>query len=137
PQAASSTAQDMPGMATTTRPDIQPLPANLVRLPLPQVAPPITRTEPAYVKFDLTTRKVTAQMADGVAYEYWTFNGTVPGPMLRVHEGDTVEIDLSNAADAGVTHSIELHAVTGAAGGAKVLQIAPREAGALKFRALN
>jgi len=137
PQAASSMAHDMPGMATTSSPDIQPLPVNLVRLPLPQVAPPITRTEPAYVKYDLTTQKVTAQMADGVAYEYWTFNGTVPGPMLRVREGDTVEIDLSNAADAGVTHSIDLHAVTGPGGGAKVMQIAPGEDGSFKFEALN
>jgi nitrite reductase (NO-forming) len=139
PQAASSTAHDMPGMATTSSADIliKPLPANLARLPLPQVAPPITRSESAYVKFDLTTTRVTAQLADGVAYEYWTFNGTVPGPMLRVREGDTVEIDLSNAADAGVTHSIDLHAVTGPGGGAKVMQIAPGEDGSFKFEALN
>jgi nitrite reductase (NO-forming) len=137
PQAASTTAHDMPGMATTSGADIKPLPANLVRLPRPQVAAPITRGEPAYVKFDLATTKVTAQMADGVAYEYWTFNGTVPGPMLRVREGDTVEIDLSNAADAGVTHSIDLHAVTGPGGGAKVMQIAPGEDGSFKFEALN
>jgi nitrite reductase (NO-forming) len=137
-QAASSTAaHDMPGMATTSSTDIKPLPDNLVRLPLPQVAPPITRTGPAYVKYDLTTQKVTAQLADGVAYEYWTFNGTVPGPMLRVREGDTVEIDLSNAADAGVTHSIDLHAVTGPGGGAKVMQIAPGEDGSFRFEALN
>jgi len=105
PIPAASSAHDMPGMPTTSSPDIliKPLPANLSRLGTPQIAPPITRTEPAYVKFDLVTTKVTAQMADGVAYEYWTFNGTVPGPMLRVREGDTVEIDLSNAAEAGVT----------------------------------
>ena len=113
------------------------MPANLKPLPSPQVAPPITRTEPAYVKFDLTTQKVTAQMADGVAYEYWTFNGTVPGPMLRVREGDTVEIDLHNAADAGVTHSIDLHAVTGPGGGAKVTQVTPGEDGSFTFKALN
>ena len=84
----ASAAHDMAGMPTVSSPDslIKPLPANLIRLPLPQVAPPIARTEPAYVKYDLTTQKVTAQMADGVAYEYWTFNGTVPGPMLRVRE---------------------------------------------------
>jgi nitrite reductase (NO-forming) len=116
---------------------IKPLPANLQPLGVPQMAPPITRTEPAYVKFDLVTSKVTAQLADGVAYEYWTFNNTVPGPMLRVREGDTVEIDLSNAADAGVTHSIDLHAATGPGGGAKVMQIAPGEDGSFKFQALN
>jgi nitrite reductase (NO-forming) len=139
PQAASSTAHDMPGMATSSNADIliKPLPANLQPLGAPQIAPPITRTEPAYVKFDLATTRVTAQMADGVAYEYWTFNGTVPGPMLRVREGDTVEIDLSNAADAGVTHSIDLHAVTGPGGGAKVMQIPPGENGSFKFQALT
>jgi nitrite reductase (NO-forming) len=124
-------------MSTATSPDIKPLPADLQRLGAPQMAPPITRTEPAYVKFDLVTTRVTATLANGVAYEYWTFNNTVPGPMLRVREGDTVEIDLSNAADAGVTHSIDLHAVTGPGGGASVMQIAPGEDGSFKFEALN
>jgi nitrite reductase (NO-forming) len=139
PLPAASAAHDMAGMPSVSSPDIliKPLPANLIRLPPPQAAPPIARTEPAYVKYDLTTQKVTAQMADGVAYEYWTFNGTVPGPMLRVREGDTVEIDLHNAADAGVTHSIDLHAVTGPGGGAKVTQVTPGEDGSFIFKALN
>jgi nitrite reductase (NO-forming) len=141
--AVSSSMADMPGMpgmtASTTgsAADIKPLPANLTALPAPTMAPPLDRTEPAYVKLDLNTQKVTALMADGVAYDYWTFNGTVPGPMLRVLEGDTVEIDLHNAADSGVTHSIDLHAVTGPGGGAKVMQIAPGEDGAFRFQALN
>ena len=41
----------------TSMADIKPLPANLQPLAAPQVAPPITRTEPAYVKFDLTTHE--------------------------------------------------------------------------------
>jgi nitrite reductase (NO-forming) len=135
--AASTSMADMPGMNIATAADIKPLPANLQALPSPQMAPPLDRAEPAYVKLDLTTQKVTARMADGVAYEYWTFNGTVPGPMLRVREGDTVEIDLHNAPDAGVTHSIDLHSVSGPGGGAKVTQIAPGEDGRFKFQALN
>ncbi len=137
PSAAADDMSSMPGMAMTTAPDIKPLPTNLKSLPAPQVAPPIERTEPAYVKFDLETSKVTARMADGVAYEYWTFNGTVPGPMLRVREGDTVEINLGNAADSGVTHSIDLHAVTGPGGGASVTQVMPGETGGFTFKALN
>jgi len=137
---ASSSMADMPGMTgghASTAPDIRPLPTDLKPLPAPQMVGPITRSEPAYVKFDLTTNKITAQLADGVAYDYWTFNGTVPGPMLRVLEGDTVEIDLHNAPDAGVTHSIDLHSVSGPGGGAKVMQIAPGEDGAFRFLALN
>jgi nitrite reductase (NO-forming) len=136
--AVGQPAHDMAAMGmAASAPDIKPLPANLAPLASPAVAPPITRSEPAYVKFDLETTKVTATMADGVAYEYWTFNNTVPGPMLRVREGDTVEIDLKNAPDAGVTHSIDLHAVTGPGGGAKVMQIAPGEDGSFRFEALN
>jgi nitrite reductase (NO-forming) len=139
-QPASGSAQNMaamPGMSVASSPDIKPLPANLKPLDAPQIAPPITRTEPAYVKFDLETTKVTAQLANGVAYEYWTFNNTVPGPMLRVREGDTVEIDLSNAVDAGMTHSIDLHAVNGPGGGASVTQIPAGENGSFKFEALT
>jgi nitrite reductase (NO-forming) len=138
--ASAPSMDNMPGMAASSSlsaPDIKPLPADLAPLPAPHADGPLNRTQPAYVKFDLTTQKVTAKMADGVAYEYWTFNGSVPGPMLRVLEGDTVEIDLHNAPDAGVTHSIDLHAVTGPGGGAKVMQIAPGEDGAFRFTALN
>src|SRR5262245_36727654 len=71
--AASTSMADMPGMNMGTTPDVRPLPANLQKLPAPQMAPPLNRTEPAYVKLDLTTEKATAQMADGVAYDYWTF----------------------------------------------------------------
>jgi nitrite reductase (NO-forming) len=132
---SQSTTRDMSSVGAA--PDIKPLPADLKSMPAPRVAPPITRSEPAYVKFDLETSKVTARVADGVAYEYWTFSGTVPGPMLRVREGDTVEINLGNAANSGVTHSIDLHAVTGPGGGAAVTQVAPGETSSFTFKALN
>jgi nitrite reductase (NO-forming) len=137
PATGSTDMAGMPGMSVASSPDIKPLPTNLKPLGAPKIAPPITRTEPAYVKFDLETTKVTAQLANGVAYEYWTFNNTVPGPMLRVREGDTVEIDLSNAVDAGMTHSIDLHAVNGPGGGASVMQIPAGENGSFKFEALT
>jgi len=57
--------------------------------------------------------------------------------MLRVREGDTVEINIGNAADAGVTHSIDLHAVTGPGGGAAVTQIAPGDNASFTFKAMN
>jgi hypothetical protein len=57
-------AHDMAAM-TGSSGDTRPLPVDLQHLPQPQVARPITPTEPAYVKYDLTTQKVTAQMADG------------------------------------------------------------------------
>lgn len=58
----------------------------------------ITRTENGTVVFELETKELVAELAPGVTYQYWTYNGTVPGPMLRAKEGDTVEIRLKHAA---------------------------------------
>jgi nitrite reductase (NO-forming) len=47
------------------------------------------------------------EIAEGKTYEGWTFGGTVPGPALRVRQGDTVRITLVN--DSPMGHSIDLH----------------------------
>jgi nitrite reductase (NO-forming) len=123
----------------TSSPDaaVQPLPDGLTRLPQPEVAPPIERREPAVVKGDLETREVTALLAEGVAYRFWTFNGTVPGPMVRVRQGDTVELSLHNAEGTSLTHSINLHAVNGPGGGSVDTQVAPGDASTIRFQALH
>jgi nitrite reductase (NO-forming) len=101
------------------------------------VPPPIERTEPQVVKIDLTAKEVLAEVAPGVMLNYWTFNGQVPGPMLRVREGDTVELTLHNDASSLHTHSIDLHAVTGPGGGAAVMQVAPGASKSFRFLARN
>ena len=35
-------------------------------------------------------------IAPGVVYHAWTFNGTVPGPVIRVHQGQTIHFTLVN-----------------------------------------
>jgi nitrite reductase (NO-forming) len=109
----------------------------LAPLAQPLVAAPIPARGPTLVKYEVETREVTALMDDGVAYTYWTFGNTVPGPMLRVRQGDTVELTLKNVPDSTVSHSIDLHAVTGPGGGAKFTQIAPGESATFRFKALN
>jgi nitrite reductase (NO-forming) len=123
--------------AAQPTPAAKPVPDGTQALPAPQIAPPVNRSDPTTVKVDLESRKVTAMLADGVAYDYWTFNGTVPGPMIRVRQGDTVELTLTNAPDAGLTHSIDLHAVLGPGGGAKVMQVPPGESATFRFQALR
>ena len=49
-----------------------------------RVPPPITRTEPTTVNVNLTVQEVASEIADGETFTFWTFNGTVPGPMIRV-----------------------------------------------------
>jgi len=60
------------------------------------VPPPITRKENITVKYALEAVAVQSKLAPNVTYEYWTFNKQVPGPMMRVMEGDTVEVSLSH-----------------------------------------
>ena len=101
------------------------------------VPPPIARTAPATVKIEMTAKEVVAEMAPGVLVNYWTFDGTVPGPMLRVREGDTVELTLRNATSSLHHHSIDLHAVTGPGGGAAATMVAPGESKTITFKAMH
>ena len=50
-------------------------------------------------RFELTVKETAWELLPGVSTTAVTFNGTVPGPTIRVTEGDTVEIAVTNALD--------------------------------------
>ncbi len=89
------------------------------------------------VRISLRAQEVISQVTPGVYFNYWTYNKQVPGPMLRIKEGDTVEISLTNDSSSLHDHSIDLHAVTGPGGGATLTQVMPGETKVFKFKALN
>lgn len=113
------------------------LPANLARLPAPQAAPPVNRKSPAKVRVELEARPVSGLLAEGIGYLYWTYNGTVPGPMIRVRQGDTVVLTLKNALESPVSHSIDSHGVLGPGGGGKVTQTPPGATSVFQFKAMR
>jgi FtsP/CotA-like multicopper oxidase with cupredoxin domain len=41
----------------------------------------------------------------------WTFNGTIPGPTMRVTEGDIVKIKVINPPENNHTHSMHMHSI--------------------------
>jgi nitrite reductase (NO-forming) len=49
-------------------------------------------------------------IAEGYEQLVWTFNGQVPGPVLRTHVGDTVRVHLVNPPEASSSHSLDFHA---------------------------
>jgi nitrite reductase (NO-forming) len=48
------------------------------------------------VPVKLTAKKATVKVDQGVKFKAWTFNGSVPGPVVRATEGDTIEVTLKN-----------------------------------------
>jgi nitrite reductase (NO-forming) len=130
-------AAETPTESTTGAGAIAALPPGLSRLPQPAAAPPVRRNHPQTVQVALEARAVNGLIADGIGYRYWTYNGTVPGPMIRVRQGDSVELSLKNALDSPISHSIDSHGVTGPGGGAKVTQTPPGTSSRFRFKALK
>ncbi len=114
-----------------------PAPVDAARLPAPTVAPAVGNRAAQTVKVALEAQEVTGLLAEGIGYRYWTFNGTVPGPMIRVRQGDMVELTLRNAPGNTTAHSIDLNAVTGPGGGGEVTMVAPGESKTFSFQALH
>lgn len=56
----------------------------------------------------LRVSEITAQVGAGVTQKRMTYNGAVPGPVLRGQVGDRFEITLVN--DGTMSHSIDFHA---------------------------
>ena len=98
--------------------------------------PPIGNRPPQTVRVDLVTVELEGRLAEGTTFGYWTFNGKVPGPFLRVRVGDTVEVHLKNSPDSTLIHSVDFHAATGPGGGAAATQTDPGQEKVVKFKAL-
>jgi nitrite reductase (NO-forming) len=93
--------------------------------------------EDGIVRISLKTQEVISEISPGIYFNYWTYNNQVPGPMLRVREGDTIELSLTNDKSSLHPHNIDLHAVTGTGGGASLTNVMPGETKVFKWKALN
>lgn len=103
----------------------------------PDVPPVITRNYSSRVVVKFEAIEVTKELADGVNYHFWTFDGSVPGKFVRVRQDDVVEFNLHNNRNSKLPHNIDLHAVTGPGGGAAVSNTAPGYTSVFSFKALN
>jgi nitrite reductase (NO-forming) len=101
----------------------------------PNVPPPLTRTEPRIVNVHWNFIEKECTIAPDVVYkECWTIEGSVPGPMLRLHVGDILRLSLTNKL-AKMPHNLDFHFVTGPGGGAEKLLVAPGETRVIEVRA--
>ncbi len=109
---------------------------DIVRDPA-DVPPTVGNRKPSVVQVTLTAEEVvgTLDPAAGTTYRYWTFNGKVPGPMIRVRQGDSVEVTLRNDASSHMAHSVDFHAALGPGGGAAFTQAIPGQSKTFTFQA--
>src|SRR5690606_29683477 len=122
----------MPG----SRADMDTDAADIVRDPA-DLPGPIGQRPPQVVRVDMETVELTGKLDDGTTYVYWTFDRKVPGPMVRVRVGDTVEVHLKNAADSVMMHAVVSPAAPAPGRGAACTPIAPAEKAAVTLKALT
>ncbi|HEV2483013.1 MAG TPA: copper-containing nitrite reductase [Puia sp.] len=109
--------------------------ADLTHAPFVPVARDYAKPEKVIVNIEVVEKVM--KLSDGVTYTFWTFGGTVPGPFIRVQEGDEVELHLSNNPNNKMPHNIDLHAVNGPGGGAEATLTVPGHTSTFDFRVLN
>ncbi|HET9904085.1 MAG TPA: copper-containing nitrite reductase [Xanthobacteraceae bacterium] len=116
---------------------------NLPRHKVELVAPPFahpheqaTKYGPRIVEFTLTIQEKQVVIdEDGTKFQAMTFNGSMPGPLMIVHEGDYVELTLVNPPSNMMPHNIDFHSATGALGGAALTLVNPGEQAVLRWKA--
>jgi len=107
------------------------------------VAPPFvhaheqaTTQGPKIMEFKMTIEEKKVVIDDkGTTFQAMTFNGSMPGPLMVVHEGDYVELTLVNPATNTMPHNIDFHSATGALGGAELTLVNPGEQVVLRWKA--
>ena len=115
--AATATTMDHSSMSMAGGPTVKGMsfagaaPDNAAELakahhPYPAELPPLTAGD--VVKVHMVLKDVTIEIAPGVKYAAWGFEGGAPGPVVHARQGQTVEMTLTN--DGAIPHSIDFHA---------------------------
>jgi len=127
-----------PALAQTSGVDLK-LPRQRVDLVAPPFVHPheqATRQSPKIMEFRMVIEEKKVVIDEqGTTFQAMTFNGSMPGPLMVVHEGDYVELTLVNPGTNTMPHNIDFHAATGALGGAELTLINPGEQVVLRFKA--
>ncbi|AZB25896.1 nitrite reductase, copper-containing [Chryseobacterium bernardetii] len=132
-----STSADISNTANTENIKTDGTTEELKMLAPPNVPTPVGTRAAKKIIVKLETIEKTGELADGTQYNFWTFNGTVPGSFIRARVGDDIELHLKNNENNTFPHNIDLHAVNGPGGGAEATFVAPGKEAIFNFKALN
>ena len=135
---AATSSNYWPGPKTWAPEDV----SDLERVTQELVAPPffpeheqVNTGDPRVIEVRMVVEEKEIEVAPGVFMWAFTFNGSIPGPIIMVHEGDYVELTLVNPSGQELVHNIDFHASSGALGGGSLTQVGPGQEVVLRFRA--
>ncbi|MDR6756288.1 nitrite reductase (NO-forming) [Mycoplana sp. BE70] len=117
--------------------------SHLPRVKVELVKPPFVHEHtqkaeggPKIVEFTMTIEEKKLILDDaGTEVHAMTFDGSVPGPLMVVHQNDYVELTLINPETNTLQHNIDFHSATGALGGGALTIVNPGEKAILRFKA--
>jgi nitrite reductase (NO-forming) len=104
--AAAAAPSEMPGMTAAPEATVAPDPGAPDYVLYDPNAPALLPGTEHDIDLPIIEKDMT--VAPGFVVHAWTFGGTVPGPAIRVHLGDTVRVHLVNQGQ--MPHSIDFHA---------------------------
>jgi len=122
------------GLADQTA-GLQHVTAQLVAPPAVMEHQQVDTGAPKVVEFTMSIEEKKVVVDEGVTLQAMTFNGSMPGPTMVVHEGDYVQLTLINPETNTMPHNIDFHSATGALGGAQLTLVNPGEQATLRFKA--
>ncbi|MEY7848221.1 copper-containing nitrite reductase [Natrarchaeobius sp. A-rgal3] len=118
---ADEPAEADEGLAPAAEVDVDAVAADPTAIP-----PPVDWDEPRTHEITLESIEVTAEIEPGVTIDFMTYEGQIPGPMIRVREGDTIDLTFEVPDDHNRdAHNVDFHAVYGPGGGAEATTLAP------------
>ncbi len=108
------------------------------------VAPPflpkheqVATGKPKIIQVKMVIEEKEIEVEPGVFMWAFTYNGSVPGPIIVAHEGDYIELTLVNPKTNQLPHNIDFHAATGALGGGELTVVGPGQEVVLRWKAIK
>ena len=136
--AQSSDTGGLEGYEIGVQADVDNLPRVKQKLVSPPFVPDHEQVAiggPKIVEVEFIIEEKEIEVAPGVFIQAMTFNGSVPGPLIIVHEGDYVELTLVNPKTNTLLHNIDFHASTGALGAGELTKVSPGQQVKVRFKA--
>jgi nitrite reductase (NO-forming) len=90
---------------------------------------------PKVVEVELVVQEKELQVAPDAKIWALTYNGSVPGPLIVVHQNDYVQVTIVNPKTNTLTHNIDFHAATGDLGGGSISIVSPGQQVTFRFKA--